>query len=65
MKLRAIVVPFYGRKTIGWYLRQIRSEFACFSHVFTRKSGVRELNSGNPARKNVTILQSRYSFRYQ
>jgi hypothetical protein len=62
MKFRAIVVPFYQPKTIGWYFRQIFSEFACFSHRFTGNCGPPELNFENPERKNVPILQSRYSF---
>jgi hypothetical protein len=63
MKFRAIVVPFHGPKTIGWYFCQIRSEFACFSQRFTSNSAVGELDYGNPARKKVPVLQSRYSFR--
>jgi hypothetical protein len=65
MKFRAIVVPFYERKTIGWYFRQICSEFACFLHRFTGNSGVSQIELWESTRKNVSILQSRYSFRYQ
>jgi hypothetical protein len=45
-------------------LRQICSQFAHFSHCFVGNSGLRKLNLQKPARKNVPILQSRYSFRY-
>jgi len=44
MKFRAIVVPFYCRKTIGWYFCQICSQFAYFSHCFAANSGVRKLS---------------------
>jgi hypothetical protein len=52
-----------NEKLLAGTFRQICSEFACFSHRFTGNSGVRESNYKDLARKNVTILQSRYSFR--